>query len=143
MVDMDKKTCRKLAEDGFKNGLWLESYITWDFLESHPWAMEPRYFNVEWNTIPGLYSHKMYMRTLVIEKREWDQLSDPSCLKQYWKPTQEPGDFNRTLGLVLCWTPFQDCEDKKWVDEFVVSVAIVQKPSRHAALPFSDTAEEF
>ena len=80
MVDMDKQACHKLAEDGFKNGLWPERYITWDFLEAHPRAMESGYFNVEWNTIPGLYSRKMYMQTLVIEKREWDQLSNPSRL---------------------------------------------------------------
>ena len=80
MVDVDKQACHKL---GFKNGLWPESYITWDFLEAHPRAMEPGYFNMEWNTIPGLYSHKIYMQTLVIEKREWDQLSDPSHLEQY------------------------------------------------------------
>ena len=140
---MDKQACHKLAEDGFKNGQWPESYITWDFLEAHPRAMEPRYFNVEWNTIPGLYSRKIYMQTLVIEKREWDQLCDPSCLEQYWEPTQEPGDFHRTLGLALCWTRFHDCEKRKRDDEFVVSVAVVQKPSRHVALPFSDAAEEF
>ena len=143
MVDMDKQACRKLAEDGFKNGLWPESYITWDFLEAHPRAMEPGYSNMEWNTIPGLYSRKMYMRTLVIEKREWDQLSDPSHLEQYWEPTQEPGDFHRTLGLALCWTRFHDCEKRKREDEFIVSVAIVRKPSQHVALPFSDATEEF
>ena len=143
MVDMDKQACHKIAEDGFKNGLWPESYITWDFPEAHPRAMESGYFNMEWNTIARLYSRKMYMRTLVIEKREWDQLGDPSHLEQYWEPTQEPGDFHRTLGLAFCWTPFHDCERRKQDNKFVVSVAVVRKPSQHAGLSFLDAAAEF
>ena len=125
MVDMDKQACPKLAEDGFKNGQWPESYITWEFLEAHPRAMESGYFKVKWNSIPGVYARKNYMRTLIIEKREWDLLSDPAQLECYWEPTQDPGDFHRTLGLALCWTPFHDCENKGRSKEFVVSVAVV------------------
>ena len=143
MVVMDKQACRKLAEDGFKNGQWPESYITWEFLEAHPRAMESGYFKVEWNSIPGVYARKNYMRTLVIEKREWDLLSDPAQLEHYWEPTQDPSDFHQTLGLALCRTPFHDCENRGRSKEFVVSVAVVRKPSRHIGLSFSDAAEEF
>ena len=108
MVDMDKHACRQLAENGYKNGQWLESYITWEFLADHPRAMESGYFYVDWNSIPGLYNCKSYLRTLVIEKKEWDHLSDPAQLQHYWEPTQDPNDFHRTLGLAFCWTPFHD-----------------------------------
>ena len=84
MVDMDKQACRKLAKDGYKSGLWPESYITWEFLDAHPKAMESGYFKVEWNSIPGVYARKDYMRTLIVEKREWDHLSDPALLERYW-----------------------------------------------------------
>ena len=143
MVDMDKQACHRLTEDRLKNGLWPESYITLEFLEAHPKAMESGYFNVEWNSIPGLYSRKDYMRTLIIEKREWDHLSDPALLEHYWEPTQDFSDFHQTLGLALCWTPFHDCGDNDRRKEFIVSVAIVRKPSRHAGLPFSDAVEDF
>ena len=109
MVDMDKHACRQLAENGYKNGQWPESYITWEFLSDHPRAMESRYLYIDWNSIPRLYNRKSYLRTLVIAKEEWDHLSDPAQLKHYWEPTQDPDDFHQTLGLALCWTPFHDC----------------------------------
>ena len=139
---MDKHACHKLAKDGYKKALWPESYITWEFLAAHPKSMEFGYLNVEWNTIPGLYSRKDYMRTLVIERKEWDHLSDPAQLERYWEPTQD-SDFHWTLRLALCWTPFHDCADPGCRKEFVVSVAVMQKPSRHVGLPFSNAAEEF
>ena len=142
MVDMDKHACRQLAENGYKNGQWLESYITWEFLADHPRAMESGYFHVDWNSIPVLYNWKSYLRTLVIEKEEWDHLSDPAQLKHYWEPTQDSNDFHRTLGLALCWTPFHDCSEPGRKKEYVVSVAVVRKPARHFGLPFTAAAEE-
>ena len=56
MVDMDKHACRSLADESHKKKLWPESYITWEFLEAHPWAMEPGYLQINWDTIPGLYN---------------------------------------------------------------------------------------
>ena len=70
MVDVDKHTCRTLAEKGYCDGQWLESYITWDFLEEYPKAMEPGYLFPNWDQIPGMYHCKVYMRILVIEKEE-------------------------------------------------------------------------
>ena len=142
MVDMDKHACRQLAENGYKNGQWPESYITWEFLSDHPRAMESGYLYVDWNSIPRLYNRKSYLRTLVIAKEEWDHLSDPTQLKHYWEPTQDPDDFHRTLGLALCWTPFHDCSEPARKKEYVVSVAVVRKPARHSGLPFTAAAEE-
>ena len=135
MVDMDKHACRQLAENGYKNGQWLESYITWEFLADHPRAMESGYFNIDWNSIPGLYNQKSYLRTLVIEREEWDHLSDPAQLRHYWEPTQDPNNFHRTLGLALCWTPFHDCSEPGWKKEYVMSVTVVRKPAWHHGLP--------
>ena len=104
--------------------------------------MESGYFYVDWNSIPGLYNWKSYLRTLVIEKKEWDHLSDPAQLQHYWEPTQDPNDFHRTLGLALCWTPFHDCSEPVRKKEYVVSVAVVWKPARHFGLPFAAAAEE-
>ena len=53
MVDMDKHACHSLADESYKKKLWPESYITWDFLEAHPQAMEPGYLQINWDTIPG------------------------------------------------------------------------------------------
>ena len=125
MVDMDKHACCQLAENGYKNGQWPESYITWEFLSDHPRAMESGYFYVDWNSIPGLYNRKSYLRMLVITKEEWDHLSDPAQLKHYWEPTQDPDYFHRTLGLALCWTPFHDCSEPAQKKEYVVSVAVM------------------
>ena len=55
MVDEDKQACRLLADLGFQGGQWPGSYITWEFLEKHPKAMEPGYLAVNWNHIPGLF----------------------------------------------------------------------------------------
>ena len=142
MVDMDKHACRQLAENGYKNGQWPESYITWEFLSDHPRAMESGYLHVDWNSIPGLYNRKSYLRTLVIAKDEWDHLSDPAQLKHYWEPAEDPDDFHWTLGLALCWTPFHDCSEPVRKKEYVVSVAVVRKPARHSGLPFAAAVEE-
>ena len=131
---------QQLAENGYKIGQWPESYITWKFLAEHPRAMESGYLHVEWNSIPGLYNRKSYLRTLVIEKGEWDHLSDPTQLEHYWEPTQDSDNFHRTLGLALCWTPFHDCTDTGRRKEYVMSVAVVQKPAQHFGLPFAAAA---
>ena len=143
MVDMDKHACHRLADEGYKSSQWPESYITWEFLNDQPRAMESRYFHVGWNNIPGLYNQKYHLRTLVIEKEEWDHLSDPTQLERYWEPTQDSNDFHRTLALALCWTPFHDCKDTGHRKEYVVSVTIVRKPARHLGLPFTAAAGEF
>ena len=142
MVDMDKHACRQLAENGYKNSQWPESYITWEFLADHPRAMESGYFYINWNSIPGLYNRKSYLRMLVIEKEEWDHLSDPAQLEHYWEPTQDSDDFHQTLGLALCWTPFHDCSEPTRKKEYVVSVAVMRKLAWHFGLPFAAAAEE-
>ena len=91
MVDMDKHAYRSLAGESYKKKLWPESYITWEFLEAHPRAMEPGYLQINWDTIPRLYNRKQHLRTSVIEKKEWDHLSDPAQLTHFWEPTQNPG----------------------------------------------------
>ena len=143
MVDMDKHACHSLADESYKKKLWPESYITWEFLEAHPRAMEPGYLQINWDTIPGLYNHKHHLQTLVIEKKEWDHLSDPAQLAHFWEPTQNPQDFHRTLALALCWTPFHDSPNAQRKGEYVMSVAVVRKPSQHDGLPFVTAAEEF
>ena len=143
MVDMDKRACRSLADESYKKRLWPESYVTWEFLEAHPRAMEPGYLQINWNTIPGLYNRKQHLWTLVIEKKEWDHLSDPAQLAKFWEPTQNPEDFHRTLALALCWTPFHDSPDVQRKKEYVMSVAVVRKPSRYDRLPFLTAADEF
>ena len=143
MVDMDKHACRSLADESYKKKLWPESYITWEFLEAHPRAMEPGYLQINWDTIPGLYNRKQHLQTLVIEKKEWDHLSDPAQLAHFWEPTQNPEDFHRTLALALCWTLFHNSPDAQQKKEYVMSVAVVKKPSWHDRLPFLTTAEEF
>ena len=143
MVDMDKHACHSLADESYKKKLWPESYITWEFLEAHPRAMEPGYLQINWNTIPGLYNQKHHLRTLVIEKKEWDHLSDPAQLTHFWEPTQNPEDFHRTLALALFWTPFHNSPDAQRKKEYVMSVTVVRKPSRHDGLPFLTAAEEF
>ena len=104
--------------------------------------MESGFFHVDWNSIPGLYNQKSYLRTLVIEREEWDYLSNPAQLKHYWEPTQDPNDFHRTLGLALCWTPFHDCLEPGWKKEYVVLVAVVRKLAWHHGLPFIAAAGE-
>ena len=143
MVDMDKHACRSLADESYKKKLWLESYVTWDFLEAHPQAMEPRYLQIDWDTIPGLYNRKHHLRTSVIEKKEWDRLSDPTQLAHFWEPTQNPEDFHGTLALALCWTQFYDSANDQRKGEYVMSIAVVRKPSWHDGLPFVAAAEEF
>ena len=142
MVDMDKHACRQLAENGYKNGQWPESYITWEFLTEHPRAMKSGYLHVEWNSIPGLYNRKSYLRTLVIEKGEWDHLSDPTQIEHYWEPTQDSDNFHRTLGLALCWTLFHYCSNTRQRKEYVVLVAVMQKLAWHSGLPFAAAEEE-
>ena len=61
MVDVDKQACHALTEKGYRDGLWLESYVTWDFLHKYPKAMEPGYLHLNWNHIPGMYLRKYYL----------------------------------------------------------------------------------
>ena len=142
-MDMDKHACCRLTDEAYKSGLWPENYITWEFLEEHPRAMETGYLNIEWNNIPGLYNRKHHLRTLVIEKKEWDHLSNPTQLAHYWEPTQDSTDFHRTLALALCWVPFHDCQDTRRSKEYVISVTFVRKLARHLGLPFTAAAAEF
>ena len=103
MVNMDKHACRSLADESYKKKLWPESYITGDFLAAHPRAMEPGYLQINWDTIPGLYNRKHHLRTLVIEKKEWDHLSKSrstcSLLGAYPEPTGLPSYIS--LGSLL------------------------------------------
>ena len=92
--------------------------------------MEPGYLHINWNTIPGLYNQKQHLRTLVIEKKEWDHLSDPAQLAHFWEPTQNPEDFHQTLALALCWTPFHDSPNADRKKEYVMFVAAVSVPFR-------------
>ena len=143
MVDIDKQACRALAERGYCDGLWPESYVTWDFLDKYPRSMEPRYLHVNWNHIPRMYLRKHFLHTIVIEKEEWAHLSEPASLTRYWEPSQAPDDFHRTFALVLCRTIFHDCEDASQRAEYVVSVVVVRKSARFAAIPFASAADEF
>ena len=142
MADMDKHACHQLAENRYKNGQWPEDYITWEFLSDHPRAMESGYLYINWNNIPRLYNRKSYLRMLVVEKEEWDHLSDPAQLKHYWEPTQDPNDFHWTLGLALCWTPFHDCSEPTRKKEYIMSVAVMRKPAWHPRLPFETAVGE-
>ena len=139
---INKPACA-LAERGYHSGLWLEKYVTWDFLDKYPRSMEPGYLHLNWNHIPGMYLRKYYLRTLVVEKEEWAHLSDPASLTKYWELTQVPKDFHQTFALVLCQTAFHDCDDTSRRKEFVVSVGVVWKLARHAAIPFATAADEF
>ena len=141
MVDIDERACRTVAEQGYLAGLWLESYLMWEFLKEHPKAMEPGYLFVNWNHILGMYCQKNYLRSLVIEQDEWDRLSDPAYLVCYWEPTQEPGDFHQTFTLAICRSHYSDCKDKSCKDEYVVSVAVIWKLASFAGIPFSLVAD--
>ena len=97
--------------------------------------MEPRYLHIDWDTIPRLYNHKHHLQTLVIEKKEWDHLSDPAQLAHFWEPTQNREDFHLTLALALCWTPFHDSPNAQQKGEYVMSVVVVRKPSGTMGFP--------
>ena len=119
MVDEDKQECRNLAESGFRGGQWPETYVTYEFLEKHPRAMEPGYLSLNWNHIPGLFRRKMYLRTLVIAPADLDRLCDPANLKKYWEPDDMPEHFHTTLALAFVRDKFHDCVDasrvhRKW-----------------------------
>ena len=78
------------AENGYKNGQWPESYITWEFLTDHPRAMESGYFHMLIGTpYPDCITENPTLRTLVMENEEWDHLSDPAQLEHYWEPSQD------------------------------------------------------
>ena len=143
MVDVDKQACRNLVERGYCSSLWPESYVTWDFLDRYPKSMEPGYLHLNWNHIPRIYFRKNYMRTLVIEKRDWNHLTDLASLAHYWEPSQGNEDFHRTFALALCKTIYHDCAEASWRKEYVVSVAVVQKLALYAAIPFSNAVDEF
>ena len=96
MVDIDKQACHALVERGYRNGLWPEWYVTWDFLEKYPRSMEPWYLHLDWHHIPRMYFRK-FLHTIVIEKKEWDHLSKPTSLTWYWEPSQAPDDFHWTF----------------------------------------------
>ena len=136
MVDIDKQACRALAERGYRNSLWPERYVTWDFLEKYPRSMEPGYLHLDWNHIPRMYFRKQFLRTIVIEKKEWAHLSKPASLTRYWEPSQAPDNFHQTFALAFCWTIFHDCKDASQGAEPVVSVTVVRKPARFAAIFF-------
>ena len=142
MVDEDKQACRLLVDSGFRGGRWPESYITWEFLEEHPKAMEPRYLSFNWNHIPGLFNRKEYMCTMVIPRADLQQLCDPARLKEFWEPTQDPGSFHTTLALVFVRDVFHDCDDKSRQNDLEVLVAVVRKPAHLSAMTFLAAAIE-
>ena len=47
------------------------------------------------------------------------------------------------FALALCRFAFHDCEDPNRRKEYIVLVAIVQKPAQYVGLPFSTAADEF
>ena len=142
MVDEDKQACRNLAESGFRGGQWPESYVTYEFLEKHPRAMEPGYLSLNWNHIPGLFCRKTYLRTLVIPPADLDRLCDPANVKKYWEPDDVPDHFHTTLALVFVRDKYHDCVDKTRHQEMVVSVAVVRKPAHKSAMTFAQAVIE-
>ena len=122
------------ADLGFRGGQWPESYITWEFLEKHPKAMEPGYLNLDWNHILGLFNWKGYMRTLVIPPADLQRLCNPANLESYWEPSQDPKAFHTTLVLAFIREEFHDCEDKSRKKELVWSVAVVRKPAHFSSM---------
>ena len=54
-----------------------------------------------------------------------------------------PEDFHWTFALILCRTAFHDCDNTSRRKEFVVSVGVVRKLARYAAIPFATAADEF
>ena len=105
--------------------------------------MEPGYLHLNWNHIPRMYFRKYFFRTLVIEKEDWAHLSEPTSLTQYWEPSQGPEDFHWTFALALCRTVFHDCEDASQRAEYMVSVAVVRKLARFAAILFASAFNKF
>ena len=142
MVDEDKQACRRLAESGFRGGQWPESYVTYEFLQKYPRAMEPGYLSLNWNHIPGLFRRKDYIRTLVIPPADLDRLCDPANLKKYWEPDDMPEHFHTTLALAFVKDKFHDCPDETRHQEMVVSVAVVHKPAQKSAMAFEQAALE-
>ena len=142
MVDEDKQACRNLAESGFRGGQWPESYITFDFLQKHPRAMEPGYLSVNWNHILGLFRRKTYMRTLVIPPVELERLCDPANLKKYWEPDDVLEHFHSMLALAFIGDKFHDSVDESRRQEMVVSVAVVCKPAQRSAMMFGQAIIE-
>ena len=88
--------------------------------------MEPGYLQIDWDTIPRLYKCKHHLLTLVIEKKEWDRLSDPAQLAHFWEPTQNAEDFHGTLALALCWTPFHDSPDAQRKGECIMYARLLE-----------------
>ena len=142
MVDEDKQACRLLADSDFRGGQWPESYVTWEFLEKHPKAMEPGYVSLNWNHIPGLFHQKEYMCTMVIPRADLQRLCDPAQLKEFWEPTEDPASFHTTLALVFVRDVFHDCDNKSRRNDLEVSVAVVHKPAHLSAMTFSAAAIE-
>ena len=142
MVDEDKQECRNLAELGFWGGQWPETYVTYEFLEKHPRAMEPGYLSLNWNHIPGLFRRKTYLRTLVIAPADLDMLCDPANLKKYWEPDDVPEHFHTTLALAFVRDKFHDCVNTSRAQEMVVSVAVVRKPAQRSAMTFAQAVIE-
>ena len=91
MVDMDKHACCLLADESYENKLWLESYITWEFLEAHPGAMKPGYLTIDWNTIPGVYNWKHHLRMSVAVVRKPSQHDGLPFLtaEEFWDSANE------------------------------------------------------
>ena len=67
-----------LPKSHIKRNFGLKATSPGSFWRRTLGAMEPGYLQIDWNTIPGLYNRKRYLRTLVIGKKEWDHLSDPA-----------------------------------------------------------------
>ena len=142
MVDVDKLACEEAAKRGFRAGLWPESYITWEFLVTHPKAMEPGYLSLNWNHIPGLLQRKEYLRTLAIPTSDLERILDPNSVETYWEPTQEAEDFHTGLALIFCRDQFDDATDDARKGETIVMVTIVRKLSRFPALSMENASVE-
>ena len=142
MVDEDNQACRNLAESGFRGGQWPEFYVTYDFLEKHPRAMELGYLSLNWNHIPGLFRRKDYMRMIVIPPADLERLCDPPNLQQYWEPDDVPEHFHTTLALAFVRDKFHDYADVSRRQEMVVSVAVVRKPAQKSAMTFAQAVIE-
>ena len=102
--------------------------------------METGYLQLIWNHIPGLFTQKDYIHTLVIPLEDLHHICDPENLKRYWEPTQDPANFQTTIALAFCHGPFDDCYDLACKGDTLVLVAVVRKPSCFPALTFVDAA---
>ena len=127
--------------DSLWKGSKLEICLTFELLEKVPQLMDSGGLwaeNMDWNMTPGLFTWMPGLPTMIVKPLVWGKWCKEPCMQ--WEPTEESKDFRPRVGLVICYSKFQDLPENKLRDQMAVSTTLAYVPEHWQLASFQESS---